>query len=40
MFAKPEGGSTEFLPIRVAVADEEQDSVREFCRATGIYLPQ
>jgi hypothetical protein len=40
MFANPEGGSTEFLPIRVAVAEEEQDSVREFCRATGIYLPQ
>ena len=39
MFAKPEGGAAEFLPIRVAVA-EEQESVREFCRATGIYLPQ
>jgi hypothetical protein len=40
MFAKPEGGSTEFLPIRVAIAEEEQDAVREFCRATGIYLPR
>jgi hypothetical protein len=40
MFAKPEGGAAEFLPIRVAVAEEEQESVREFCRATGIYLPQ
>jgi hypothetical protein len=40
MFAKPEGGATEFLPIRVAVAEEGQDAVREFCRATGIYLPQ
>jgi hypothetical protein len=40
MFAKPEGGPTEFLPIRVAVAEEEQEGVREFCRATGIYLPQ
>jgi hypothetical protein len=40
MFAKPEGGPTEFLPIRVAVAEEDQEGVREFCRATGIYLPQ
>jgi hypothetical protein len=40
MFAKPEGGSTEFLPIRVAIAEEEQDAVREFCRASGIYLPR
>jgi len=40
MFAKPEGGATEFLPIRVALEEEDQDSVRQFCRATGIYLPQ
>ena len=40
MFAKPEGGSTEFLPIRVASRGGDQESVREFCRATGIYLPQ
>jgi hypothetical protein len=40
MFAKPEGGPSEFLPIRVATAEEEQDAVREFCRAAGIYLPQ
>jgi hypothetical protein len=40
MFAKPEGGQTEFLPIRVALAEVDQDGVREFCRATGIYLPQ
>ena len=40
MFAKPEGGPIEFLPIRVAVAEEDQEGVREFCRATGIYLPQ
>ena len=40
MFAKPEGGATEFLPIRVALEEEDQESVRQFCRATGIYLPQ
>ena len=40
MFAKPEGGQTEFLPIRVAVEEVEQEGVRQYCRATGIYLPQ
>ena len=29
MFAKPEGGPTEFLPIRVAVSEEEQVAVRD-----------
>ena len=40
MFAKPEGGSTEFLPIRVAESEEQQVLVREYCRADGIHLPQ
>jgi hypothetical protein len=40
MFAKPEGGSTEFLPIKVAEIDEEQPAVRDYCRADGVYLPQ
>jgi hypothetical protein len=40
MFAKPEGGSTEFLPIRVAVTEEEQIDARRYCRADGIYLPE
>jgi hypothetical protein len=40
MFAKPEGGSTEFLPIRVAQREEEQPAAREYCRANGIYLPE
>ena len=40
MFAKPEGGSTEFLPIKVAESEKEQDAVREYCRADGVYLPQ
>ena len=40
MFAKPVGGAMEFLPIKVAVDEEEQDAVREYCRANGIYLPR
>ena len=31
MFAKPEGGATEFLPIRVALEEVDQESVRQFC---------
>ena len=40
MFATPQGGSMEFLPIRVAHSEEEQPSVREYCRARGIYVPE
>ena len=40
MFAKPQGGSTQFLPIRVAVTEEQQTGVRKYCRAGGIYLPK
>jgi hypothetical protein len=40
MFATPRGGSTEFLPIRVAQSEEEQPAVREYCRARGIYVPE
>jgi len=40
MFATPQGGSIEFLPIRVAQSEEEQPSVREYCRAKGIYVPE
>jgi hypothetical protein len=40
MFAKPVGGSIEFLPIKVAVDEEEQEAVRGYCRADGIYLPR
>jgi len=39
IFAKPQGGSTEFLPIKIALREEQQDSVRQYCRANGIYLP-
>jgi len=40
MFAKPEGGSTEFLPIKLTESEEEQAAVRDYCRADGVYLPQ
>jgi hypothetical protein len=40
MFATPQGGSIEFLQIRVAQTEEEQPSVREYCRARGIYVPE
>ncbi|MGH6735918.1 MAG: hypothetical protein ACRECX_07535 [Methyloceanibacter sp.] len=40
MFAKPQRGATEFLPIRVATTEEEQGAVRDYCRANGIYVPQ
>ena len=40
MFAKPEGGATEFLPIKVTVSEEEQDAVKQYCRIDGIYLLQ
>jgi hypothetical protein len=39
MFAKPEGGSAEFLPIKIALGEEQQPAVRQYCRANGIYLP-
>jgi hypothetical protein len=40
LFATPVGGSTEFLPIRVAESEEQQPAVREYCRADGIYVPR
>jgi hypothetical protein len=40
MFATPQGGSIEFLPIRVAETEEEQPAVREYCRPNGIYVPE
>lgn len=40
MFAKPQKGATLFLPIRVAVTEDEQGAVREYCRSNGIYLPR
>jgi hypothetical protein len=40
MFAKPEDGPVEFLPIRIAIEEMEQEGVREYCRANGIYVPK
>jgi len=40
MFAKPQSGAMEFMPIKVATKEEEQRAVREYCRADGIYIPQ
>jgi hypothetical protein len=40
MFAKPQKGATLFLPIRIAVTEDEQGAVRDYCRSNGIYLPR
>jgi hypothetical protein len=40
MFAKPENGPAEFLPIGVGLSEEEEEAVRSYCRADGMYLPQ
>ena len=40
MFAKPVGGSTQFLAIGVAISQEEEDAVKSYCRTDGIYLPK
>jgi hypothetical protein len=40
MFAKPQGGKTQFLPIGVGIDEQEEDAVKLYCRDDGIYLPQ
>jgi hypothetical protein len=40
MFAKPQGETAQFLPIRVVLSEEQQESLRLYCRVNGIYLPQ
>jgi hypothetical protein len=40
MFAKPKDGTMQFLPIGVSISEEEEDAVRPYCRADGIYLPK
>jgi hypothetical protein len=40
LFAKPQGGSTEFLPIKIVLSQEQQEDARRYCRVDGIYLPQ
>jgi hypothetical protein len=40
VFAKPSDGKTQFLPIGVSIDEQEEDAVKGYCRADGIYLPQ
>ena len=40
MFAKSQGGKTQFLPIGLSVDEQEEDTVKQYCRDDGIYLPQ
>ena len=40
MFAKPAGGTMEFLPIGVSINQQEEDAVKLYCRSDGIYLPR
>jgi hypothetical protein len=40
VFAKPARGPAQFLPISVAVDQQEEDAVKLYCRDDGIYLPQ
>lgn len=40
LFAKPVGGPVEFLPIKVAVTEDDQVDAKRYCRTDGIYLPQ
>jgi hypothetical protein len=40
MFAKPARGASQFLPIGVAIDQQEEDAVKLYCRDDGIYLPQ
>src|SRR5512143_3458024 len=40
MFAKSARGKTTFLPIGVGLDQVEEDSVKQYCRDDGIYMPQ
>jgi hypothetical protein len=40
MFAKSARGKTTFLPIGVGLDQGEEDSVKQYCRDDGIYMPQ
>lgn len=40
IFAKPARAKTEFLPIGVGLDDQEEDTVKQYCRDDGIYMPQ
>jgi hypothetical protein len=40
MFARPQGAPTQFLPIGVGIDEQAEGTVKLYCRADGIYLPQ
>lgn len=40
MFAKTAGGKNQVLPIGVGIDEQEEDSVKQYCRDNGIYMPQ
>jgi len=40
MFAKTSGGKNQVLPIGVGIDEQEEDSVKQYCRDNGIYMPQ
>ena len=40
IFAKSARGKTTFLPIGVGLDQVEEDSVKQYCRDDGIYMPQ
>lgn len=40
VFAKAQGGKTQFLPIGIGIDEQEEHSVKQYCRDDGIYLPQ
>ncbi len=40
IFAKPVRGASAFLPIGVGLDDQEEDTVKQYCRDNGIYMPQ
>ncbi len=40
MFAKSTRGKTAFLPIGIGLDQQEEDSVKQYCRDNGIYMPQ
>lgn len=40
MFAKTASGKTQVLPVGVGIDEQEEDSVKQYCRDNGIYMPQ
>jgi len=40
VFAKTARGKTQVLPIGVGIDDLAEDSVKQYCRDNGIYMPQ